>query len=76
VSKRDKVIFTVVTPYDVARPFTLYEDVWQGHIVAGHPDMANQQANVQLILEEPEVVCAGLRVRWRVRRGSSDICQS
>jgi len=56
---RKKPIFTIETPFERAKSVTLFQNTWEEHIVAGHPEMEGELAAVETALLTPHFVCTG-----------------
>lgn len=54
MSRHRHPIFTVETPIpDILKEVTLYEDVWDAHIVPNHPELAGRQIDVENSVVQP-----------------------
>ena len=47
-------VFTVETPIpNILKEVTLYEDVWEGHIVLNHPELEGREIDVENSVAQP-----------------------
>lgn len=53
-----KELLVVATPYMPAPTVTIYDQVWERHVIPNHPELFGRIADVQQTLQAPTAVCA------------------